>query len=524
MAILQWTLALLLGAVLLAAFARRIGVPSPSLLALGGVALALLPDGPRLSLQPDLALALFVAPVLLDAAFDSSLRDLRAYWFPLTSLIVVAVSVTTVAVAIVARWLMPSMSWPVAITLGALVAPPDAAAATAVLKEVRLPHRLVAILEGESLLNDATALLIYRLAVGAALAQAGSSLGIASTLTLVLAGSVAAGFILAFAFGPIVQSFSDVPSAIIMQFIGAFGTWILADKLQLSGVLTIVTFAIVLSRRSPLGMSPAVRVPSYAVWETVVFLLNALAFVLVGLQIGPILLRIGPEHRMQAFRFAEAVLLTTILARTAWVLTYNRGVWLANLTLGQPTMGTITTPPLKRSLVVSWCGMRGIVTLAAALALPDGSNGTMAFPYRDLIVLTAFTVVIGTLVIQGLTLRPLLMLLGLDDDEPTIDETKVGRTEMLKAALASLNNEDIAATSEVRREYAELLGRVDGSNDEGSRKEREIDAALHARARIAAREKLNQMRVSGLIGDDTYQLLEAELDLVELEAQARSRW
>jgi len=171
MSVLLWTLFLLLGAVLLAAVARRFKVPSPSLLALGGVLLAISPYSPRISLEPDLALALFVAPVLMDAAFDSSLRDLRENWLPLTSLVFVAVALTTAAVALVARRLVPGMPWAVAVTLGAAVAPPDAAAATAVLNEVRLPHRLIAVLEGESLLNDASALLIYRLAVGAALTR-----------------------------------------------------------------------------------------------------------------------------------------------------------------------------------------------------------------------------------------------------------------------------------------------------------------------------------------------------------------
>jgi hypothetical protein len=185
--------------------------------------------------------------------------------------------------------------------LGAVVAPPDAAAATAVLKEVRLPHRLLVILEGESLLNDASALLIYRLAVGATVVHAGATLGVASTLSLVLVGSVAMGVLFAFGFNEIVQRFSDVPSSIIMQFIGTFGVWILADRLHLSGVLVIVTFAVILARRAPIRTPAAVRVPSYAVWETVVFLLNALAFVLVGLQIGPILSRIGPAERVQTF-------------------------------------------------------------------------------------------------------------------------------------------------------------------------------------------------------------------------------
>src|SRR5271154_3545576 len=217
MAVLEWTLALLLGAVLLAALARRIGAPSPALLAIGGVAVALLPNGPRFSLDPDLALALFVAPVLLDAAFDSSLRDLRANWFPVTSLILIAVSVTTGAVALAARRLLPAMPWAVAVTLGALVAPPDAAAATAVLKEVRLPHRLLVVLEGESLLNDASALLIYRLAVGAAVAHGGAPLGVASTLVLVLGGSIAVGVIFAFVSDYVLSRFSDVPSSIVLQ-------------------------------------------------------------------------------------------------------------------------------------------------------------------------------------------------------------------------------------------------------------------------------------------------------------------
>ncbi len=176
MSVLLWTLSLLLGAVLLAALARRIKVPSPSLFALGGVLLALLPHSPRISLQPDLALALFVAPVLVDAAFDNSLRELRQNWIPIASLVFIAVAVTTAAVALVARLLIPAMPWPVAAVLRRRVAPPDAAAATAVLKEVRLPHRIVAILEDESLLNDASALLIYRLAIGAAVAHTNNAI------------------------------------------------------------------------------------------------------------------------------------------------------------------------------------------------------------------------------------------------------------------------------------------------------------------------------------------------------------
>jgi CPA1 family monovalent cation:H+ antiporter len=523
MVVLEWTLVLLLGAVLLAALARRIGAPSPALLALGGAAVALLPKGPHFFLDPELALALFVAPVLLDAAFDSSLRDIRTNWFPLTSLILVAVSVTTAAVALAARWLEPAMPWAVAVTLGALVAPPDAAAATAVLKEVSLPHRLLVILEGESLLNDASALLIYRLAIGAALAHEGTNLGAASTLTLVLVGSVAIGTLLAFVFGNIIGRFSDVPSSIIMQFIGAFGVWIIADRLHLSGVLAIVTFAVILSRRPPIQMPAMVRVPSYAVWETVVFLLNALAFLMIGLQIGPILDRVDSSQRLQMLTFAVAVTVTVIVVRAGWVMIYNRTLWAINRLLGQRTPQALQTPPFNRSAIVAWCGMRGLVTLAAALALPDGLNGGVAFPYRDLIVLTAFCVVLGTLVVQGLTLRPLVLALRFEDDDPVEPEVREGREQMLRAALASLAEEDSKAAAALRHEYAELLERADSSSALAP-EVRAGEKALRARAWAASRERLGYLRRTGTIGDSAFQLLEAELDRFELDTEVRSRW
>jgi monovalent cation/hydrogen antiporter len=522
MSILLWTLSLLLGAVLLAALARRIKVPSPALFALGGVLLALLPHGPRISLQPDLALALFVAPVLVNAAFDNSLRDLRENWIPIASLVFMAVAVTTAAVALVARWLVPAMPWPVAVVLGAAVAPPDAAAATAVLKEVRLPYRIVAILEDESLLNDASALLIYRLAIGAAVAHTNNALAVASTLGFVLVGSIAVGALLAFTYGNIVSRFSDVPSAIVMQFIGAFGAWIVADLLSLSGVLVVVTFAVILSRAA-IRPPAAVRVPSYAVWELAVFVLNALAFILVGLQIGPIMDRLNRTPHVHYVAFATAILVTVVLARAAWVFTFSLVRQLAHRVFGAGSP-LPPPPPFKNSLLVSWCGMRGIVTLAAALALPDGSGSAPAFPYRDLIVLTAFAVVLGTLVMQGLTLRALVMMLGFDDDSPVDNEVRAGRVEMFKAALAIVDtheNDDAAAA--LRREYTDVLQQIDGSIGRSER-EHQARVALRTAARTAARERLTALRDSGAIGESAFLQLEAELDLSELNQEARSRW
>src|SRR5690349_17008755 len=236
---LEQILVLFVAAVVLAALARRVGAPYPVFLALGGALLAFLPGAPSLTVPPELALALFVAPVLLDAAYDASPRDLRDNWMPLTSLVVFAVGLTTAAVAFVARTLMPDIPWAPAIALGAVVAPPDAAAATAVLRPLRPPQRILTILEGESLLNDASALLIYRLAVGAVAANAFSIGAVAPTFLLAVAGSVIAGPALGWLFLRFIHRVQDVPTAIILQFVSTFGVWILADRIGLSAVLTM---------------------------------------------------------------------------------------------------------------------------------------------------------------------------------------------------------------------------------------------------------------------------------------------
>jgi monovalent cation/hydrogen antiporter len=212
----ETVLGLLLVAVTLAAVARRVGAPYPALLALGGAVLALVPGGPVFSIPPDLALALFVAPVLLDAAYDASPRDLRESWVAVASLVIVSVALTTIAVAVVVRAMVPAMPWAAAVALGAVVAPPDATAATAILRQVRIPHRLLTILEGESLLNDATALIIYRLAVGAAVAGAFSIGAVGPAFLLALAGSLVAGPVLGWLLLAATKNIEDVPTAIIV--------------------------------------------------------------------------------------------------------------------------------------------------------------------------------------------------------------------------------------------------------------------------------------------------------------------
>src|SRR5689334_7111137 len=376
MRVFEVVIALLVGGAALAAVARRIGAPYPALVALAGAALALIPGAPTLVLDPELALALFVAPVLLDAAFDSSPRDLRANWRAVASLALGAVALTIVVVAVVAHLLVPGMPWWAAIALGAIVAPPDAAAATAVLKQLRPPYRLLVILEGESLFNDASALLVYRVAVGATLAGTLSAAGVIPTLLFVTFGSVLLGLVLSRVIIVVTARISDVAIAVVVQFCGTFAVWMLAERLHLSGILTMVVFAMATARRAADAIPARIRIPSYAVWEFAVFVLNVLAFILIGFQLKGILGRIDTPTLIEYAGVATAVLGATIVARFAWVsgaAAFSRW-WCRPRPDGTPGPKDRVGLSNRAAAIVGWCGMRGIVTLAAALALPTGGS------------------------------------------------------------------------------------------------------------------------------------------------------
>jgi monovalent cation/hydrogen antiporter len=512
-------LGLLLGAVILAAVARRLGVPYPAFLALGGAVLAFFPGTPRLTIEPQLVLALFVAPVLLDSAYDASPRDLKDNWVPLVNLVVVGVALTTVAVAWAVRALVPQMPWPAAIALGAIVSPPDATAAVAVLRHVRPPHRILTILEGESLLNDASALLIYRLAIGALAVNTFSIRAVAPTFLLAVVGSIAAGPALAWVTLWWTRRIRDVPTAIILQFITTFGVWILADRIGLSGILTVVSFAVAVARRAP-ELTPArIRIPSYAVWDTVIFVVNVLAFVFIGLQIGPIWTGLEPGLRMRYLIVAGVVLLTVILVRFAWVMTYYAAVRWKIRHFGFHPRRPRPQPSLAGVLIVSWSGMRGIVSLAAALALPTLVDGS-PFPYRDLIVFTSFAVVLGTLVIQGLTLGPLLRVLDLHDDLLVEREANAARARAFQAALAAFAGDTSDAARVVSQHFAAHL-RPERDDSGGTGGISADHDELLRRALVAARHVVFEMRATNAIGDDAFHLLEEEFDWMEMGTGGR---
>jgi len=514
MATFEWIIILLLGAALLAALARRVGAPYPTFLALGGAALAFVPSSPNWTLDPHLALTLFVAPVLVDAAYDTSLRDLRANWRPVAGLVIAAVGTTVIAVALVARWLVPDMPWPVAIALGAIVAPPDAAAATAVMRQVKLPHKLLKILEGESLLNDASALLIYRLAIMTMLAGHLGFASFAPVLLLTLLGSVVVGVGCALALRPLLRGLRDVPTALIIQFALTFGVWIAAEAIGLSGILTLVAYAMTVARAGGRDMSARMRVPIFAAWEIVVFVLNAFAFVLIGMQLRPIWQRLEASGaQTDAVLTAGVVLVVTIAARFVWVLGYQA---LKRWRLARDgTSGH--RPTLGGGIVLSWAGMRGIVTLAAAFAIPETLPGGAPFPHRDLILLCAFVVVLGTLVLQGLTMAPLIRAFGLTDDDPVGREVRLARTHAYGALIESIQHEDSLAAKLLRKQYGAVVD-LNANHDPDTPVGEVPGGALRRRAIAAARQRAFELLRDEVIGDDAYRVLVQELDWAELSA------
>ena len=509
MILFEWILILLFAAVVLTAAAERLRVPYPSLLAIAGAGIAFLPFAPAIRIEPDLALALFVAPALLDAAFDTSPQELRRNALPVVSLAVFAVVLTTAAVAFVG-WRFAGLPVAAAIALGAIVAPPDAAAAAAVLKELRLPQRIGAVLQGESLLNDATALLIYR----AAVAMAVGSFSLASDGPLILlsaAGSLVAGYILARLYLVLTSRLHDAASSTVLQFVSTFAVWLVAERLTLSPIITVVIYAMTLAQAVPRRSSARLRVSSYSVWETAIFVVNVLAFVLMGLQARHIIERLSETERWGSLLVGLSILGIVIATRIAWIAAYRLIIESARYWFH----ADLGTRDPRGAILVSWSGMRGLVTLATAFALP------LDFPGRDLIVLCAFCVVLGTLVIQGFTLRPLLHWLDFKDDGTVERELSAARVSIMQAALDSLDGDTSPAAAALRDQYH--AARTTAGDESAPQAATAYDQ-LRLRAIKAQRQALHRLRAQRSVGDEVFHRLEEELDWSELDASPPGRF
>ncbi len=521
----ELVLALLLLVALLTVTARRIGIPYPILMTLGGLALGLLPGLPRVELAPDIVFLLFLPPLLFAAAYFTSPRELAANARPIGLLAVGLVLATTLIVGFAVHTLVPGMPLAVALALGAIVSPPDAVAATAIAQRLGLPHRLVVILEGESLVNDATALVAYRLAVIAAVSGTFSLGDAALSFAVVSVGGVAIGLLVGWAIVYVLGRLQDPPVEVLLSLLAPFGAWLPAEALGVSGVLAVVTAGIMVGRKAARIFGSDTRVLGSGVWQMVIFTLNGLVFILIGLQLPNILDSLAATRTFEELAsWAVVVSVTVILVRLAWVFpaTYIPR-WLSpSLRARDPS------PRPGVVLVLGWAGMRGVVSLAAALALPLKVDGGAPFPERDLVIFLTFCVILATLVGQGLTLPWLIRRLGVGDDGSADHEELHAREAALEAALGRLDELDAELPGHrelldhLRERYQHATAHLEHDHESGEvpQDQEEVEHAAIRQAVIdAQRLAVIDLRDRGVIGDEALRRVERALDLEELRRE-----
>src|SRR5262245_38534070 len=515
---LETVLVLLVAVLALETIARRVLIPYPIFLVLGGLVLGVVPNVPRVELDPDLVFLIFLPPILWSAAYFTSLRDFRANLRPITLLAVGLVLATTAAVAAVARLLMPAMSWPVALALGAIVSPPDAVAATAIARGLRIPYRIVTILEGESLINDAAALVLYRSAVAAAVTGALVPRWSLWQFVLVVVGGVAIGLVVSHLACRAIRLAGSTLSQTAITLVAPYVAWGLAERLHVSAVLACVVGGLLMRQGFSSYVSPLTRIQGRAVWELVVFLLNGVIFVLIGLQLGAIRAAGWPGNLGTLLWHGAVISLTAIVVRLVWVPVAAYVPRLVSPALRRRD----PVPRPSHILLTAWIGMRGIVTLATALALPMTIASGAPFPFRDEIIVLSFAVILSTLVLQGLTLTPLIRRLDLGEDRTLEVEEAQAREQAAKAALARLDR--VAGAEWVRREDVERLRALHGQRirrassitigdgGEAGRAQAALRRLRHETL-TAERRALIELRDQGVISDEILQTLEQELDV-----------
>jgi CPA1 family monovalent cation:H+ antiporter len=490
--------------------ANRVHVPYPIVLVLAGIGLGFVYDWPRLEPEPQVILAIVLPAVLYPAAIATSWRDFRRSLRPILLLAIGLVATTTLAVGIAFKWLVPQAPWAVAFALGAIVSPPDAVAATTVLRRFRLPRRIVTLLEGESLVNDATGLVLYRFAVAAALTGVFSGWTLVGEFALIALGGIALGI----AMGGITSWFQerlhDPMLELAMSLTTPFATYWLCEFLQVSGVLGVVAVGLYRSQWSHLGSSALARLNILTFWGAVVFVVNCLVFVLIGIRLPLIAESLLGQQALSWPRVVGLIAALSVVAigvRFLWIFTATYGVrWLV------PSLRRRDPASARVSTLVSWSGMRGVVSLAAALALPTALPTGEPFPQRDLVILLTFGIVFVTLVGQGLTLPALIRALRLANDTSRETETELAREAMRRAAIQAVNR--LVAEHGLPAHEAVAVKRFFNSRSGGGLSP-DSEARLWLGAATAQREALIKLWRNGEIGDDVLLGLEREIDLAE---------
>ena len=493
-------------------------VPYPVLLVIGGGALGFVPGVPEVRLEPDLVLLIALPPLLYAAAFFSSLRDLRANLRPITTLSLGLVLATMVGVAAVAHYAI-GLDWPVAFVLGAIVSPTDPVAATAIAGRLGVSRRIVTIVEGESLVNDATALVAYRFAVAAVVTGSFSLWEAGGRFVLNAAVGIAIGLAVGWVVAEVRRRIEDPPTEIALSLFTAYFAYLPAEAAGVSGVLAAVTVGIYLGWLTPQLISPATRIQAFAVWEVLVFVLNALLFVLIGLQLPAVLDALGDRPPGELLGYAALVSGAVVAIRFAWV--YSLSVIVRRL--DPRVRERAPTPNWHATFLVAYTGMRGAVSLAAALALPLETDAGGAFPERDLVVFLAFSVIVVTLVGQGLTLPWVIDRLDVEDDGAGEREENEARALAARAALQRL--EELEGEDWVRPDTAERVrglyqyrdrrftARHQGDGDHGLEERSRAYRRLVADLLDAQRAAVIDLRNRGGINDEVMHRIVRDLDL-----------
>jgi len=500
--------------------AQKWGVPHPTLLVLGGLVVALVPGLPQPTVDPELVFTIFVPPLLYWGALTISLREMRTFLGPILRLATGLVIVTMVAVAALVHFLVPQVGWPAAFVLGAIVSPPDPVAATAVLRPLGAPRDVTTILEGEGLINDATALVAYRLAVAAVVAGSFSFWHAAGSFALTGVGGtlvgLAAGWLIAF----VREHMSHVVVVEnALSLLSPFIAYLPADALHVSGILAVVTMGLYLGVRGPHVVAPATRLQAGAMWSMVTFLLESLIFMLVGLELPRVMEALRTHTLGELLVIVLVTTLVCILVRFVWVF--------ISIYIGDRTGDASGARPARRwkkPFFVAWAGLRGADSLVIALAIPLTTRSGSPFPARDLIIFVTFGVIFVTLVLQGFSMGPLVRRLGLEGEEVEANEERLARVAMANAALDFLRRAErddvlpktvvdrMRAEYEQRKRVAErthLPHRNDGSDAAASR-------ALRRRLQQAERAELVRLAESGEIGGDVMRHVQRQLDLRDL--------
>jgi monovalent cation/hydrogen antiporter len=512
-----------------AALAQKLKIPYPIVLVIAGLALSLVPGIPTIRLNPDVIFLVVLPPLLYSAAWLTSWREFKANLVSICMLAFGLVGFTVFGVARTAHWIFPSFNWELGFVLGAVVATTDAIAATAIAKRIGLPKRIVDILEGESLLNDASGLLALQFGVAMIVSGERPTLGksLLELCYLTFAG-VALGLLIGLAVNWLERRVEDGPIEITISILVPYTVYLAAEAIHASGVLAVVVCGLYLSRKSSEFFSPAVRIQAWAVWDALTFVLNGLVFMVIGLQLPHVLSGLAGYRLRDLILYGAAFSALLIVLRFLWMYPGSFVAYkIRRYVLHQKT----SMPTPRQIFVVGWTGMRGVVALAAAISLPEVLANGQPFPQRDMVIFLTFVVILVTLVLQGLTLPPMIRALGLASAEPSNEEEQDARRHMANAALehlAILRGKDSEpgfgdVYDDIEQHYRHRLAAL---KDAEHTEEETVHRAHHARFKDVSRQLVGveraiavRLRDQGEINDEVLRQLEHELDLSETRMQ-----